>query len=555
MEKFWKNSNKNRLRELSVEKIKLAEKPEMKKYLKEFFQNPKKYFNNEFGNKQIIIGKAKSIMERYEVPVPKKFQRRFIPKRKTRTFRLDNETLSEQLSLFNEKRRGFRQSIESSLKEGQRYINDRELEDIFKAFQQVQEINKNKIKDFITTKELVDSIYVYHDDDKIKNKNKKNESVSFGKLSTQKIDSSKPSLLNSINLNKSKNSNLFSKSNNNIFNNNISNKHPLSRTKSSYSQYDFQNNKNVLIPKIKLQNNRSSEISDLLSKNIYDNIDNNSTLNSQNTTLYKTKQNLKQISNTNNQLNEEQKKEKEKTKKSLFENEKLLEKQTQYLPDTKQELIRKEMAKRLARQEKALIFNLKLRNKENNLMNKLSKKLKKQKSALILGQIEDYRLIKDIKIKINRLIKKTTPGLNYKWEMDLRNPKNDDDEDTPRMINNERTFEKNNNITKNDEITRNPCYNSFHSTNKKFRNQDKEYIKSKVSKKLYNKFINDINNLKHNYEGFLVEGKNLLKCEHELIKKIKGKKIINKYDNILQVQDLNNELYADDFGILQFNKS
>ena len=41
-----KTTNKTKFRELTIEKIKLQEKPDMKKYLKEFFQNPKKYFNN-----------------------------------------------------------------------------------------------------------------------------------------------------------------------------------------------------------------------------------------------------------------------------------------------------------------------------------------------------------------------------------------------------------------------------------------------------------------------------------------------------------------------------
>ena len=559
MEEYYLNSNKKKLRELSVEKIKLAEKPVIKKYLKEFFQNPKNYFNTKFGNKEIIIGKTKTIMERYEIPIPKKFQRRFAHRHKTKTFRLNNQTLSEQISLFNEKRKGLKQNIQnidSPLKEGQRYINDREIEKMFQAFEQVQEINKNKINDFITTKELIDSIYEYPDDNKIKNK--KNETNEFKGRKNHKLFTTKSSNLNTIDIIKNKKAGIMSYENKKFINQNIKNKKPNSRIKSSYSQYDMKYNKNILIPKLNLHNNKVSfGNEDFLFKNNNDIYDNNSTLNSQQTLLYKTKQNFfsKQYSNENIQLNEDKKKYKKKLKKLLLENEKLFEKQNQYLPDTKQELIKNEMAKRLARQEKALMYNIKTKNEENNLIDNLSKKLKKQKSALMLGQIEDYRLIKDIKIKINRLIKKTTPGLNYRWEMDLRNSKNDNEDDKPKMINNEKIEHKKLSLSQNDEITRNPCYNTFYSTNKKFRKQDKEYIKSKVSNTLYNKFMNDVKNLKHNYEGFLIEGKNLLKCEHELIKKIKGKKIINKYDHILQVQDLNDEIYADNFRNLQFNKS
>ena len=89
-------------------------------------------------------------MGKYEISTSKKSGIR-----KTKTYRLDNDTLSEQIFLFNEKRRHFKGSIDYTLKQCQRYINDREIEDIFKVFQKVHEINKTKIKDFITTKELI----------------------------------------------------------------------------------------------------------------------------------------------------------------------------------------------------------------------------------------------------------------------------------------------------------------------------------------------------------------------------------------------------------------
>ena len=65
----------------------------------------------------------------------------------------------------------------------------------------------------------------------------------------------------------------------------------------------------------------------------------------------------------------------------------------------------------------------------------------------------------------------------------------------------------------------------MYSTTKQFKNKDKEYLKRKVPKNLYNIFINDINNINKNYDGFLIEGQNLLKYEHDLIKKLKGKKL------------------------------
>ena len=563
MEELKNLKNKNRLRVFTIEKIKLAEKPDLKKYFKEFFQNPKLYFNNQFDNKQLVIGKSKTQMEKYEIPIPKKFQRKYGFRKKTRTYRLDNDNLSEQLSLFNEKRRHYKGSKDYTLKEGQRYINDRELEDIFKAFQKVHEINKTKNKDFITTKELIDSIFIYHDDDKKRNNNNNFKSeLSINKnyernnhknkeKNEDKLSKSKSSLFGEI---KNTNPLLLHDSFNKINSNkNIKNREKSSRIKSSYSQSYFQYNQNRLIPKIKLQNNQyQKEFEDTLGK--INNIDNISTVNTQITIMNKnTPQSiLTKFTNSNIQLLED--KEKEKIKKQLLENEKLMEKQTQFLPNTSQELIKKEIAKRLASQEKALIYNLKFKNKENNLLEHLSKKLKKQKSSLMLGQIEDYRLIKDIKVKINRLIKKTNPGQNYNWQMDLRNSRNEDKEKTPKMINNDINNNKKISLSQDEEITRNPCYKTFYLTNKKFRKHEKDYIKSKVPKRSYIQFINDINNLQKNYDGFLIEGKNLLKHEHDLIKKIKGKKIINKYDNFFQAQDINNELYANNFNILKVNK-
>ena len=67
--------------------------------------------------------------------------------------------------------------------------------------------------------------------------------------------------------------------------------------------------------------------------------------------------------------------------------------------------------------------------------------------------------------------------------------------------------------------------------------------------------MKDIDGLKNNYDELLIEGQSLLKCEHDIIKKIKGKKIINNYEINLQPQDINDELYAKNFGVHKFNKN
>ena len=548
MEEVMNDYIPNKVKEFFIEKVKLNEKPLMKKFLKDFFQNHKKYFNDQFNNQKVIIGKAKTINEKFELPIPKKYQRKVNNKRRTRTFRIDNETLSEQLSLFNEKRKGFKGMIDSYLKDGQRYISDREIEEIFKVFHKVQEINKTKINDFVSKKDLADSLYTHSIDElikmnKLKEKNLKNSHIN----KSNKVLRIYSSPLFSVNNDLNKSRSLLCDDNDKLVNKNSSSRLNINSTQEKNND----NIKNKKIPKIKLQNKSSSNKTNgyILNKN--NSIENNNiSIGSQNDSNFQWKPSspFKKLMNSSNSL-----KDKKKTKTNLLENEKLLKKQTQFLPNMSQKLIKNEMVKRLASQEKALLFNNKVKNKEINLLDNLSKKLRKQKSALLLGQIEDYRIIKDIKIKLNRIIRKSIPGYNYNWQRDLRNEKNEDEVDTPRMVNND--YNKKRALSQNDEITRNPCYKTFYAFDKKFRDGERQYLKSKVSKKLYNNFMSDLNNLKQNYDGLLIEGQNLLQYEHDLVKKLKGKKIINKYGINLQPQEINNELYAKNFDMHKFNKS
>ena len=45
---------------------------------------------------------------------------------------------------------------DSSLKIGEKYINENELEDLFNKFKIVERINKTKIRDFVTVKDLIE---------------------------------------------------------------------------------------------------------------------------------------------------------------------------------------------------------------------------------------------------------------------------------------------------------------------------------------------------------------------------------------------------------------
>jgi hypothetical protein len=344
-----------------------------------------------------------------------------------------------------------------------------------------------------------------------------------------------------------------------IKNNNNTIVKPSKRLKCSLSQQEFQFGKSTnyqLIPKINLQGNKllNAYNNQTLKSDIYNSIENNNEMNSQQQSIGKKnrpKSLIQKFMKTSNMFKE--KMEKERIKMNLLENEKLTEKQNQYLPDTNQKLIKNEIAKRLASQEKALMYNIEVKNNENNLLDALSKKLKKQKSELMLGQIEDHRIINNIKTKLSMLIRKTTPGQNYIWEKDLRNSKKEDEDCCKNINDNTANYNKRCGLYKNEEITRDPCYRTFYSVNRKFRDQDKEYLKKKFSKTQYNRFMKEINNLKNNYDGFLIEGQSLLEYEHDLIKKIKGKKIINNYESTININETNDELYADNFDINKFN--
>ena len=574
------NANKNR--ELLVEKIKIEENPKIRKYLKEFFLNPNKYFTVDFEDKQIIMGKNKTNLDKFKIPIPKQYQRR-INRRlrtKTKTIGLINETLIKHLALLSDKKKSNKEIYDSTLKEGQKYIDDREIDYIFETFEKVQEINKTKTKEFVTQNELFGNIIFGNNKyDKIKNRNKKNEkTIKFEEKNENNNNNNndKKSINNKNNIsssNKKKDKLIKSKSllfksvnnylnNNQILNENKSNnntflKRPLLsssyKLKNSYSQPEYHfNDKNKVIYNLKINQPRfASVFDDNIFNYVQDNNIENYFLKRQNSTIYQI--NSKSYIDNFIKSSEEffkKKKEKEKIKKALLEKKKLMEKQSQFLSNTNQKLIKKEIAERLASQEKALMYNIKVKNKHSNILNSLSKKLKKQKSDLMLDQIEDYRLKKGIKIKINKLIKKTNPGQNYDWKLDLRNSKNEDKEELPKANIDDINYRNNRcTISHKDEITRNPFSKTFYSTNMKFKQQDKDYLKSKLSKTMYNKFMKDIKNIDNKYDGLIIEGQNLLKCERDILKKIKGKKIINNYDNILQEKDVNDKIFAKNFSI------
>ena len=202
--------------------------------------------------------------------------------------------------------------------------------------------------------------------------------------------------------------------------------------------------------------------------------------------------------------------------------------------------------KKLACQERALKHNYQYNHKIKNLLKIMSNQLQKEKGDLMLGQIDDYIIIKDLKTRLNNIMKKAYPENHYKWDLELRNSKNEESNDYD-------TIKSNNYIKK--EIIRNPKTISNRARSQTiFGEYDDKYIQKSVPKTAYRKFVKDIDTIRGNFEGLIIEGQNLLKYEKDLIKKIKGKKMLINYNNIYKDKDLGDTLFAYNVSINKYKK-
>ena len=210
----------------------------------------------------------------------------------------------------------------------------------------------------------------------------------------------------------------------------------------------------------------------------------------------------------------------------------LYEKQNQFLTSIKYDLGKKEMAKKLASQEKILLSKSKSQKQIKALNNYLSVKSKKKPADLLLETIEDYQELRNIKSKIHDLIKKRNPYENYNWSENLRikSYKNIDKPEYKKSDENEIIINN-----KNKTLT-----NFFKGKN--------DYLKRKISKARYRSLMNNLVKTKKNLTGLEIKGQNLLKCEYDRIKKLKGKKVIINFNKkFINPLEFNNNIYAADF--------
>ena len=530
--------------QLILSKINVNKKPILKKYLTQFFETPQNYFVSTFSNRKIVLNKTKSLNEIYEIPIPQSLLKR-VKRRKSKGIQLYNDTsIKEKIAEIavvhnnNTSKARFKKEKESKKEKIDiREIRDKEIQKIFNDFKKVRNINKNSINNFITKNEYVDLIHI-----------NKNENEEKGEEHEQIEDKNNESDNNIKKLIKSKSS-ISIRNNKEEFEKNIIFS-KITKFKDKNNNYQYNNilpitkkNSEKLIPKLSNQNNITPHFISIfdeinpMKSTIFKNEekekekDNNTTLNSQYSTLYKSR-NKSFLSKLKNTLNKFQ------STKSINNNELLIQKQNQYATIIKNKTIKKEFLKNLAYQEKTLQRQIQHCKKDKNMIKYIREKLKRENGELLMGQTDDYRIINDIKTRLNKLMKKSFPENHYDWKDNLRNKKIESDD-----------------INKDQEIMRNP-YNkaSTFIKNKQFEKYENEFIKKYAPKNEYRKFVKDIKNIKNNLNGLLIEGQNLLKYEQDLIKKIKGKKFLINYNNLLKEKDINDELYAYNIHINKYIK-
>ena len=530
---------------LILHKINIKEKPLYKKYLKQFFENPRKFFVSNYANKIIVLNRFKTQENLFELPLPQNLLRRY-KARKNKGVQLINDTsikeqIDDMVSPYNNNKLGNRRrkiilgiKKEKDDKRDKREITEEELQKIYAAFEDVRSLNKNRIDNFITKNEYVDLMYKNYkennenNDDNTTEDNKEikenNDDIKFRKYVKSK------SSLAIRNRSKVHKDDLHKKI--------VSAKIVKFNDRNSINIYKRKNSE-IIIPKIpEKMIHKSKTFASIFDEKLPQKIpqnkneENNLTTNSQYSTLYKTRNKsfLSNLKKTYNKYLE--------AKTGLNREQLLLEKQYQYTMDVNSTAIKKEFAKKLATQEKALNHNKKIDNRNNNMMELLAKKINKEKDDLIIAQVDDYRIMKDIKSELQDLIEKNIPEYNYKWNKDLRN-------------NSEDCHYKKINNQNQREIVRNPlnAKNRANSVDKRFGEAEKNYIRQNIRKSDYRKFVRDLNMSKGNFNGLLIKGKNLLKCEKDLIKKIKGKKYIINYNSTLQEKDINDVLYTYNINI------
>ena len=473
---FMSKFGKKTMREKKMQKIYFQRKintenyPNYKNVLKTFFNDSSKYFDTSFDENHIIVGKKYNLNQKLNIPISltesgnlklknKKYIKRPTMKR-SGMIRSDSMNRS-RITHDDIKKKSFE---ENSLKPGQRFIEDKEIDKLFNLYRELRIINKNRSNNFVNMKEL---------------KEANNEN----------------------NINKSS-ENFFKLNSSPIFNNRVKNK--------KYRTSILRNNMDVNII------NNESDYNRTISTNIGGNTFDEPTKNNNN---------LKSIESY-----KEDKKARNCKTDVIKNRKKLIERQNQYIFKDIDLSLKNKYAELLASQENVFLRRRQNKKFQNNFKSYLNTHFKNKTNDKLLLQDDTYRNKLELKMKIDFFQNKLNPDRIYDWYYDLhssksifpiidtkleiiRNPKNMNNLSNIRS----KTFEKNN------------------------------YLKSIITTKYYKNLEKEIYNINNNYGGLYVQGKNLLKFENNMVKKLKGRKIINDFERLMSPSNLKNENYFSNF--------
>lgn len=133
-------------------------------------------------------------------------------------------------------------------------------------------------------------------------------------------------------------------------------------------------------------------------------------------------------------------------------------------------------------------------------------------------QDENYRPALETKMKLNILQQKINPDKFYNWINDLHSSENS-------MITQKYLLSS--------ETIRNPeIMKNFIQTKSKTLEKN-DYVKKIIPRVTLRNLKNDLKNINRNYDSLYVKGKDLLKLESDVFKKLKGRKIMNDFERLM----------------------
>jgi len=537
MEDNQKLTIPNMTKLLILKKIKLNKYPIFSKNLKEFFWNRDKYFQPKYKDHYIVVGNKDNTKSKTNSIIKRKVNRRQTRRNVTLTVSTDKRNLNEsrRCSISDttriERRKGsiIKNVKETGLKVGQKYINDYELEELFNMFEKVQNMNKQKVDNFIMAKEYIDnnSLILRTKTSKFIPQIKKSQNQIIKKESETLPDMGSSQNLKKVSFQKNN-------SNSNI-NLNIDYYKTTSTFSSLYNLKDGKDSKEE-------NDNYISNVNDTQNNNnIFCSISKINTLNSP-INNYRTPSRDHKFRTAKNFFRF-----KTLHDKRIISRNNMIKKQNQFLSECKEDNSipnksqKKIFAELLANQEQAILKIKKNNLKTNSLCKTLSEKTHRNKESLLINNTDSYRVKNELKNKFRFLNTKLAPEYLYNWTKDLRKDV---------QINKSKKIKINLNLYSDDENDAHKetidSYNIRSPYNKTMYNiSTKRSFGKKKDMKYFRNLIDETNNINKNYEGLYVKGKNLLSLEYEQTKNLKNKKVINNYEMYLPSSDTEDIVFTD----------